>query len=148
MLIERRCQQMERFKSRSCDLFTGPAWFNVQNVDAENQRRLDDTGDALDGLAQHPFRPASVFNFYRPGYIAPGNGVWSAKRNGSGISNRKFIVRSLEHSIRCLNLRLVKFLPAAIDLIISFPIIQRNCRSHLMCQPCLSILTRSLRAGG
>lgn len=46
--------------------------FNVQNIDAENQRRLDDTGDALDGLAQHPFRSASVFNFYRPGYIAPG----------------------------------------------------------------------------
>ena len=46
--------------------------FNVQNVDAINQRRLSDTSNPLEGFGQHPFRSPSVFNFYRPGYIAPG----------------------------------------------------------------------------
>ena len=46
--------------------------FDVQNIDARNQTRLRDTGDPLEGLGQHPFRSPSVFNFYRPGYVAPG----------------------------------------------------------------------------
>ncbi len=46
--------------------------FNVRNVDSANQRRLQDTSSAIEGLGQHPFRAPSVFNFYRPGYIAPG----------------------------------------------------------------------------
>ena len=43
-------------------------------MSAETQKRLKDTRGTgeFGGLAQHPFRAPSVFNFYRPGYIAPG----------------------------------------------------------------------------
>lgn len=45
--------------------------FNVHHVTAEFQRILwDTTGPS--SLMQHPYRAPSVFNFYRPGYIAPG----------------------------------------------------------------------------
>ena len=46
--------------------------FDVQNIDAENEHRLRTTFDPVTGLGQQPFRSPSVFNFYRPGYIAPG----------------------------------------------------------------------------
>lgn len=46
--------------------------FNVSNVDALNTFVLKDTSDPTNGFAMHPFRSPSVFNFYRPGYIAPG----------------------------------------------------------------------------
>lgn len=46
--------------------------FDAAPVDALVQSRLRDTSGSDDGLAQHPFRSPSVFNFYRPGYIAPG----------------------------------------------------------------------------
>ena len=46
--------------------------FDVQNIDAANENRLRSTFDPVSGLGQHPFRSPSVFNFYRPGYIAPG----------------------------------------------------------------------------
>ena len=43
--------------------------FDVAQIDAEYVLALWDTTDAL---GQHPYRARSVFNFYRPGYIAPG----------------------------------------------------------------------------
>jgi len=46
--------------------------FDVQNIDAASEVRLRSTIDPVTGLGQHPFRSPSVFNFYRPGYIAPG----------------------------------------------------------------------------
>ncbi len=46
--------------------------FDVSNIDAANDRLLTDTRDPGEGLGQHPFRSPSVFNFYRPGYVAPG----------------------------------------------------------------------------
>ena len=46
--------------------------FNVSGIDADNERRLRDTRSSENSLAQQPFRAPSVFNFYRPGYIAPG----------------------------------------------------------------------------
>ena len=46
--------------------------FNLQNVDAFNERKLGNTSDPATGLGQHPYRSPSVFNFYRPGYVAPG----------------------------------------------------------------------------
>jgi uncharacterized protein (DUF1800 family) len=46
--------------------------FNVQGLDAYNERRLLDTRSTEDALGQQAFRSPSVFNFYRPGYIAPG----------------------------------------------------------------------------
>jgi len=35
-----------------------------------NETALKDTRSASDKLSQHPFRADSVFNFYRPGFIA------------------------------------------------------------------------------
>lgn len=46
--------------------------FDVANIDADNEGMLTWTLDPVDGLGQHPMRSPSVFNFYRPGYVAPG----------------------------------------------------------------------------
>lgn len=46
--------------------------FDLQNVDAFNERKLNNTSDPSQALGQHPYRSPSVFNFYRPGYVAPG----------------------------------------------------------------------------
>lgn len=46
--------------------------FEVQNINAKNEARLRTTVEPDTGLSQQPFRSPSVFNFYRPGYIAPG----------------------------------------------------------------------------
>ena len=46
--------------------------FDVSGLDAYNERRLLDTRGTDDSLGQQAFRAPSVFNFYRPGYIAPG----------------------------------------------------------------------------
>ncbi|MEM6818267.1 MAG: DUF1800 family protein [Pseudomonadota bacterium] len=43
----------------------------MTNVDASTEFRLNNAGTPGTRLGQHPFRPPSVFNFYRPGYIAP-----------------------------------------------------------------------------
>ena len=45
--------------------------FDITNVDASNERYLRDTRAPNDRLTQQPFRPPSVFNFYRPGFVAP-----------------------------------------------------------------------------
>ena len=41
------------------------------NISVANENRLRNTTDSGTSLGQHPFRPPSVFNFYRPGYVAP-----------------------------------------------------------------------------
>lgn len=46
--------------------------FDVGNLDFSNERPLVSTASATNSLGQHAFRSPSVFNFYRPGYIAPG----------------------------------------------------------------------------
>ncbi len=46
--------------------------FDLENVDAANEGKLNNTTDPVSGLGQHPMRSPSVFNFYRPGYVAPG----------------------------------------------------------------------------
>jgi len=45
--------------------------FNIEAVTPEFQELLWDTGSSS-SLGQHPYRSPSVFNFFRPGYIAPG----------------------------------------------------------------------------
>ena len=45
--------------------------FEVNSADASNEAALRNTSSAL-ALAQHPYLSPSVFNFYRPGYVAPG----------------------------------------------------------------------------
>ena len=52
--------------------------FNISNVDAGNERDLDDTRSSESGLGQQPFSSPSVFNFYRPGFIAPGTNSGNA----------------------------------------------------------------------
>ena len=46
--------------------------FDAGPIVSDNQYNLRDTSDPTDGLGQHPFDAPSVFNFYRPGYVAPG----------------------------------------------------------------------------
>lgn len=51
--------------------------FRVNSADASNERLLRDTSSP-ELLGQHPYRSPSVFNFYRPGYIAPGTETGAA----------------------------------------------------------------------
>ncbi|MEL7481663.1 MAG: DUF1800 family protein, partial [Pseudomonadota bacterium] len=44
----------------------------LSEVDSSREGRLRDTSNPADRLGQHPFRSPSVFNFYRPGFVAPG----------------------------------------------------------------------------
>lgn len=44
---------------------------SAYDVAADRERRLNDTRDLASRLGQHPLRAPSVFNFYRPGFIAP-----------------------------------------------------------------------------
>ncbi|MEH6581204.1 MAG: DUF1800 family protein [Halioglobus sp.] len=52
--------------------------FEVNSADASNERILRDTS-STELLGQHPYRSPSVFNFYRPGYIAPGTETGAAE---------------------------------------------------------------------
>lgn len=45
--------------------------FDVSRIDASMENMLRDASAPDNGLGQHPFRSPSVFNFYRPGYVAP-----------------------------------------------------------------------------
>jgi uncharacterized protein (DUF1800 family) len=51
--------------------------FEVNSADASNELVLRNAGSAQ-LLGQHPYRSPSVFNFYRPGYIAPGTATGAA----------------------------------------------------------------------
>jgi uncharacterized protein (DUF1800 family) len=51
--------------------------FEVNSANASNERVLRDTS-SFELLGQHPYRSPSVFNFYRPGYIAPGTETGAA----------------------------------------------------------------------
>ena len=51
--------------------------FEVNSADASNELALRNTAPP-DRLGQHPYRSPSVFNFYRPGYIAPGTSTGNA----------------------------------------------------------------------
>jgi len=45
--------------------------FNVANIEPEFMGILWDTS-GFEALSQHPYRSKSVFNFFRPGFVAPG----------------------------------------------------------------------------
>ena len=45
--------------------------FSVSELNLGNELSLNDTRDPTRSLGQGPFRPPSVFGFYRPGYVAP-----------------------------------------------------------------------------
>ena len=46
--------------------------FQLSEIDAFAEGPFSNTSDPNTRLSQHPLRSSSVFNFYRPGYIAPG----------------------------------------------------------------------------
>ena len=46
--------------------------FDIDGLDADNERKLSDTRSSDNALGQQAFSSPSVFNFYRPGYVAPG----------------------------------------------------------------------------
>lgn len=51
--------------------------FNIDGTQAWREDFLWDTSSS-GSLSQHPFRSRSVFNFYRPGYVAPGTATGAA----------------------------------------------------------------------
>ena len=51
--------------------------FQINSADASNERLLRDAS-SFELLGQHPYRSPSVFNFYRPGYVAPGTETGAA----------------------------------------------------------------------
>jgi uncharacterized protein (DUF1800 family) len=52
--------------------------FEVNSADASNEIALKNTAGA-ETLGQHPYRAPSVFNFYRPGFIAAGTETGEAE---------------------------------------------------------------------
>lgn len=67
--------------------------FNLEAVTPEFQQSLWDTTSSQ-SLSQHPYRSPSVFNFFRPGYIAPGTltGAQNLKAPELQIVNASSIV--------------------------------------------------------
>jgi len=55
--------------------------FEVGNVDANNEWWLLYNAGSNTRLGQQPFQSPSVFNFYRPGFIAPGTATGGANLN-------------------------------------------------------------------
>ncbi len=47
---------------------------------AANSWKLDSQGQAVDQLGQSPLRPASVFSFFRPGYVPPSTALATAQK--------------------------------------------------------------------
>ncbi|MEP1143125.1 MAG: DUF1800 family protein [Henriciella sp.] len=72
--------------------------FDVSGLDAYNERRLIDTRGTEDSLGQQAFRSPSVFNFYRPGYIAPGTNA-----GGQNITVPEFQIVNESSSVGYLN---------------------------------------------
>lgn len=52
--------------------------FQVSSIEPENTNVLFNTSSP-NALSQHPFKAASVFNFFRPGYVAPGTQTGAAQ---------------------------------------------------------------------
>lgn len=72
--------------------------FEVDNIDAGNERRLRDTRSSESALGQQAFRSPSVFNFYRPGYVAPGTNA-----GGQNITVPEFQIVNESSSVGYLN---------------------------------------------
>lgn len=72
--------------------------FDLAGLDANNERRLADTRSADNALGQQAYRSPSVFNFYRPGYIAPGT-----NSGGQNITVPEFQIVNESSSVGYLN---------------------------------------------
>ena len=56
--------------------------FDLSNIDVWGEWRFNNTNRNDTGLSQHPLRSPSVFNFYRPGFVAPGTDSGEAGLSG------------------------------------------------------------------
>jgi uncharacterized protein (DUF1800 family) len=72
--------------------------FDLQNIDSGNEGLLGGTMDPVEGLGQHPMRAPSVFNYYRPGYIAP-----STEAARANMTAPEFQITNESSSIGYLN---------------------------------------------
>ena len=52
--------------------------FRVSEINIWDEWRFNNTNDPNGALSQHPLRSPSVFNFYRPGYLAPASDTGEA----------------------------------------------------------------------
>ncbi|MEM9669160.1 MAG: DUF1800 domain-containing protein [Pseudomonadota bacterium] len=72
--------------------------FNVSGIDSDAEFRLGDTSRPTDRLGQHPFRSPSVFNFYRPGFQAPGT-----ESGNAGLTTPEFQIVNEGSALGYLN---------------------------------------------
>ena len=52
--------------------------FDLSNINVWEEWRFYNTNKNDTGISQHPLRSSSVFNFYRPGFVAPGTDTGEA----------------------------------------------------------------------
>jgi len=52
--------------------------FDLSNINVWEEWRFSNTNKNDTGISQHPLRSSSVFNFYRPGFVAPGTNTGEA----------------------------------------------------------------------
>ncbi len=72
--------------------------FDVDDARTEESWRVGDTSSPATELGQHPFRPKSVFNFYRPGFVAPGT-----QAGESGMTTPEFQIVNEGASVGYIN---------------------------------------------
>lgn len=72
--------------------------FDIADVDTDAEGRLSDTSRIADRLSQHPFRAPSVFNFYRPGFVAPGT-----ESGAAGLTTPEFQIVNTGATIGYIN---------------------------------------------
>lgn len=72
--------------------------FDLQTLNISEQGRLADTNNPNISLGQHPLRSPSVFNYYRPGFIAPGTETGDA-----GLTAPEFQIVNSGSSLGFLN---------------------------------------------
>lgn len=71
---------------------------DMANINATAENRLRNTASSGTSLGQHPFRPPSVFNFYRPGYLAP-----NSESGGLGLTAPELQIVNGASSIGYIN---------------------------------------------
>lgn len=72
--------------------------FDITDVDAESEFRMSSTSSPSNRLAQHPFRSPSVFNFYRPGFVAPGT-----ESGSEGLTTPEFQIVNAASALGYIN---------------------------------------------
>lgn len=98
--------------------------FDVGNVMAENEWYLLYNAGSNTSLGQQPFQSPSVFNFYRPGFIAPGSATGAAGltapelqtvNEGAAIGYANFMLNFVYNSTPTRNDAIDSFVPDYTD---------------------------------